>query len=120
MLNNLETLVNNDKSLVWRGRWVTLSFIFGLGEIDFIITIVRGKVTNVKIRQLATQTGTFSIRAAESTWLEHWTAIPKRNYHDIWSMLPKQLITLDGNLLPLIQNLQFFKDLIASPRDGKD
>jgi len=32
-------------------------------------------------------------------------------------MLPKKLITLDGNLIPLIQNLQFFKDLIASLRE---
>ena len=51
-----------------------------------------------------------------AVWEEHWRPMPKRDYHDIWSMLPKGLATIDGDLLPLIQNLQYFKDVIASLR----
>jgi hypothetical protein len=32
-------------------------------------------------------------------------------------MLPKGLAKIDGDLLPLMQNLQYFKDVIASPRE---
>ena len=31
-------------------------------------------------------------------------------------MLPKGLARLDGDLVPLMQNLQYFKDVIASLR----
>ncbi len=31
-------------------------------------------------------------------------------------MLPKGLARIDGDLVPLMQNLQYFKDVIAAPR----
>jgi hypothetical protein len=44
---------------------------------------------------------------------------PPRDYHDIFAMLPKQIARIDGELLPLMQNLQYFKDIITKLRDGK-
>ena len=120
VLTKLKDQVNGNKPLTERGKWVSLSFTFGIDNDDYLISIKNGKIIQIQKRNLPTESGVFAIRAAKSTWKEHWRCIPKRDFHDIWSMLPKQLITLDGNLLPLIQNLQFFKDLIASPRDGKD
>ena len=120
VLTKLKDQVNGNKPLTERGKWVSLSFTFGIDNDDYLISIKNGKITQIQKRDLATESGIFAIRAAKSTWKEHWRCIPKRDFHDIWSMLPKQLITLDGNLLPLIQNLQFFKDLIASLRDGKE
>ena len=120
IINELRKLVNRNAALTRRGKWVNLSFIFGVDNDDYLISIKNGKIIQIQKRNLATESGIFAIRAAKSTWKEHWRCIPKRDFHDIWSMLPKQLVTLDGNLLPLIQNLQFFKDIIASPRDGKD
>ena len=112
--------INSNQDLLKRGKWVNLSFTFGIDNDDYLISIKNGKITQIQKRNLATESGIFAIRAARSTWKEHWRCIPKRDFHDIWSMLPKQLITLDGNLLPLIQNLQFFKDLIASLREDRD
>ncbi len=43
--------------------------------------------------------------------------MPRRDYHDVWSMLPKGLARIDGDLVPLMQNLQYFKDVIAAPRE---
>ena len=116
MLKTLEDRVNADAALVRRGRRVGLTFLLGIGDKDFLVTIEAGRVAAVRPRRLATDTGTFSIRAARETWAEHWKPMPRRDYHDIWSMLPKGLATLDGDLLPLMQNLQYFKDVVAAPR----
>lgn len=116
MLDHLQERVNADAALVRRGRWVNLAFLLGIDEEDFIVTITEGKVEAVLPRRLATDTGQFSIRAARATWEEHWAPMPRRDFHDIWSMLPKGFAKLDGDLLPLMQNLQYFKDVIASPR----
>jgi hypothetical protein len=117
MLEILKERVNADAALVRRGRWVSLSFLLGIGNEDYIVTIDEGRISGIALRNLATISGVFSIRAASTTWEEHWRPIPKRDYHDIWSMLPKGLAKIDGDLLPLMQNLQYFKDVIASPRD---
>ena len=116
MLELIKNKVNLDESLVYRGRWVNLTFILGLGEEDYLIKVVEGKVQSVILRALATDTGIFSIRAKKSTWEEYWASSPKRDYHDICSMLPKKLVKIDGDLLPFMQNLQYFKDVIAALR----
>lgn len=116
MLETLKERVNGNAALVRRGRRVSLSFLLGIGEADWIVTIRDGRVESVAPRRLATDSGRFTIRAARATWEEHWKHMPKRDYHDVWSMLPKGLATIDGDLLPLMQNLQYFKDVIAAPR----
>ncbi len=116
MLENLDDRVNGDAALVHRGRWVNLTFLLGIGEADYLVTIREGRVASVAPRRLATDTGRFAIRAAAATWEEHWRPLPRRDYHDIWSMLPKGLVRIDGDLVPLMQNLQYFKDVIAAPR----
>lgn len=120
MLEQLKDRVNDDAMLVRRGRWVNLTFLFGMDQDDYLVTITGGRILNVEARRLSTQTGVFTIRADGATWKEHWQAIPRRDYHDIWSMLPKGLAQIDGDLLPLIQNLQYFKDVIASLRDARN
>ena len=116
MLDELMAKTNADEMLVWRGRWINLTFTFGIEDDDYLVTIEKGRITDVSPRRLATHSGAFSIRAKRSTWQAHWQAIPRRDFHDIWSMLPKKLVQIDGDLLPLIQNLQYFKDVIASVR----
>ncbi len=116
MLETLKDRVNADAALVRRGRWVNLTFLLGIGEADYLVTIRQGRVAGIKPRRLATDTGRFAIRAAAATWEEHWRRMPRRDFHDIWSMLPKDLARIDGDLVPLMQNLQYFKDVIAAPR----
>ena len=118
MLESLPERVNSNAPLVHRGRWVNLTFTLGIGDADFLITVTAGWVTKIEPRPLATHSGVFTIRAERETWLEHWREVPPRDYHDLWSMLPKGLATLDGDLLPLMQNLQYFKDVIASLREA--
>ncbi|MBT4354986.1 MAG: hypothetical protein HOD13_10535, partial [Rhodospirillaceae bacterium] len=98
IINELKGLVNRNAALTRRGKWVNLSFIFGIGNNDYLINVAKGKIVEVRKRTLPTECGEFSIRATKDTWQEHWQHMPKRDYHDIWSMLPKKLITLDGNL----------------------
>jgi hypothetical protein len=101
---------------VRRGRFVSLVFLLGVGEQDYLVSIESGRVVDISPRALATTTGRFTIRADASTWLEHWKPMPVRDYHDLFSMLPKRLAVIDGDLLPLMQNLQYFKDVLSSIR----
>lgn len=117
-LRTLRQRVNDDDALVRRGRYVSLVFLLGVGEREYLIAIECGKISDIQPRRLATTSGRFCIRAAPETWAEHWTALPARDYHDLFSMLPKGFASIDGDLLPLMQNLQYFKDVLASAREA--
>ena len=107
---------NADGWLVHRGRRLNLRFLLGVGEADYIVSIRDGRVESAAPRRLPTDTGVFSIRATDDVWADFWSAEPPRDRHDIFSMVAAGLATLDGELLPLMQNLQYFKDLLAAPR----
>ena len=97
VIENLKNKVNKNTNLIKRGRWINLSFIFGVNEKEFI----------------------FKISSSLENWEKHWLKIPPRDFHDLFAMLSKKIIKLDGDLKPLMQNLQYFKDLIASNRAKK-
>ncbi len=119
MIENIAEKVNADAALVRRGRFVSLSFVLGIGETDYIVTVREGRISAVGERRLPTETGRFAIRAGREVWAEFWQPIPKRDRHDLFSMVAAGLASLDGELLPLMQNLQYFKDVLAAPRSAR-
>ena len=114
VIENLKNKVNKNTNLIKRGRWINLSFIFGVNEKEFIFKIVDGKINSITQKKVDTEFGIFKISSSLENWEKHWLKIPPRDFHDLFAMLSKKIIKLDGDLKPLMQNLQYFKDLIAS------
>src|ERR1043166_9234672 len=81
-----------------RGRYGSLAFLLGVGDQEYVVTIDRGRVTSVEPRRLATSTGRFTIRAATPAWEEFWKPVPRRDHHDLWSMLAAGIVKIDGDL----------------------
>ena len=117
LIKNIKKLVNNNTQIISKGKWVNLKFILGVDAEDFIFEINYGKIVSIEKRTVDTKTGLFKISASLTSWKKHWLYMPPRDYHDLFAMLSKKIIKIDGNILPLMQNLQFFKDLIASNRE---
>jgi hypothetical protein len=120
MIDRIRDRVNANAGLVRRGQYVSLSFLLGVGEEDYVVTIEKGRVSSVEPRRLATATGRFTIRATKAVWEEFWKPVPKRNHHDLWAMLAAGIAKIDGALLPLMQHLQYFTDVRAAPRPPRE
>ena len=112
-------IVNANQKLVDNGKWLNINFTFGYGNNDYLFEINNGRILSISRRDLQTKSGIFKIHADTKSWEKHWLTIPPRDYHDIFAMLAKKIVTIDGNLIPLMQNLQYFKDIIASNRQIK-
>ena len=118
-IKNIKKSVNSKTELVNKGKWVTLKFVLGVNEKDFIFTINSGKIVSIEKRKVDTDTGLFKISASLNSWQKHWLNMPPRDFHDLFAMLSKKVVKIEGNILPLMQNLQYFKDIIASIRNDK-
>ena len=112
-------IVNSNQKLIDNGKWLNIGFTFGYGNNDYLFEINNGRILSISRRDLQTKSGIFKIHANPKSWEKHWLTIPPRDYHDIFAMLAKKIVTIDGNLIPLMQNLQYFKDIIASNRQIK-
>jgi hypothetical protein len=58
----------------------------------------------------------FSFRATEDAWTHYWQPMPAPGWHDLFALTKRGAASMEGDLRPLLQNLQYFKDLLALPR----
>lgn len=116
MIENLAEAANADAHLVRAGANVSMDILVGVGDDEYIVAIDEGCVASVHPKAVALESGVFAVRAAADVWEEHWRAMPKRDYHDLFSMISAGLARVDGDLRPLMQNLLYFKGLLEAPR----
>lgn len=120
MFSSLAEQANAIPALLTRGKRLNIDVLAGAGDDDFLISIEKGRVVNVRPRRLAMESGAFTVRASAETWAEHWKPMPARDYHDLLSMIAAGHAAVDGDLTPLLQNLLYFKLLFAAPRGPVD
>ncbi len=116
MLEGLAEIVNGDEALVRRGRYFTDTFMLEVGETEVLIEIRQGRVERVETGPFVMRSWTFAIRASEEVWRRFWEELPEPGYHDIFALLRKGRVALDGELQPMMANLLYVKAVIAAPR----
>ena len=116
MLERLGEIVNGDEALVRRGQYFSDTFMLEVGKTQYLIEIRRGRIESVETGPFVMRSWTFAIRATEEVWRKFWEKLPPPGYHDIFALLRKGRIALDGELQPLMANLLYVKEVIAAPR----
>lgn len=112
----LPALVNADADLVRRGRFLSCDFKLGIGPLPLVVSIVHGEVAAVTGGPFLLRPWLFALDAAPSTWSQFLEPVPAPGVHDIFALSKRGLLTISGNLLPFMANLQYVKDVVAKPR----
>lgn len=115
-LARLPDLVNQDEDLVRRGRHVCADILIGIGDARCYLTIDEGRLTAVETKPQRMRSAAFTISGPPSSWQNFWRPMPRPGWHDLFAMNKRGYMTIEGNLLLFMQNLQYFKDLVALPR----
>lgn len=116
MIDRLPGLVNADAALVRRGRFLTTDFLVEVGDEPFHISVEAGRVVSVTRGSASARPWRFAIRAAEETWREFWQPVPRPGYHDLFALTRFGHARIEGDLLPLMANLRYVKEVLESPR----
>lgn len=114
----LPELVNADAFLVWRGRFLTVDILLGVGAEEYLVEVREGRVATVKRGPFVMRPGRFSIRASADAWAKFWNKEPPPGFHDLFAMTKSGEAWIDGDLHPLMVNLRYVKDLLEAPRRG--
>ena len=121
MLEHLAARVNDDANLVRRGRTVNTTFLLAIDEAYHLVTVAGGKITGVKPGPFITPNYSFALRASREAWDKLWSPTPIPGYTDIFALVKKKLLRIEGDLHPLMTHLIYFKGVIAAaaaPRSG--
>jgi pimeloyl-ACP methyl ester carboxylesterase len=116
MIERIPDLVNADEDLVRRGRYLSTTFLIEIGDRGYLIKIIEGRVVSVTPGPFVTPNYSFALRAPRDEWELFWTALPPPGHHDIFALFKRGKLVIEGDLHPLMANLLYIKDVLASPR----
>lgn len=114
----LPDLLAADSDLVRRGRWLSVDCRIDIGSTPFYLFIRDGTLGALERGPRLMSSTVFAVRGSDEAWTNHWQAIPAPGWHDLFALTKRGDAAMEGDLRPLLQNLQYFKDLLALPRKG--
>lgn len=115
-LKEIQDLVKEEDGLVRRGARLDAHLLLCIGEGRCYVTIEAGHVIQMETTPQRMRSVDFIISGPASSWRRYWEPIPKPGWHDLFAMNKRGELAIEGNLLIFMQNLQYFKDLLALPR----
>lgn len=98
---------DEDAELQAHGKYYTCAFVLDMEEHSYLIKMSAGKV-----EEILEDPGPldaryqFTLRASAETWRNFGKEIPPPMYHGIWSASFQRDMSLEGDLLVLMQNLR--------------
>ena len=114
MLENLAARVNADSNLLRRGKHVNTSFLIAIDAADHIVRVEHGRIASVTPGPFITPNYAFALRASHEAWEKLWSPTPIPGYTDIFALVKKKLLRIEGDLHPFMSNLLYFKGVIAA------
>jgi len=117
-LASLATLVNGDESLVRRGRFLCTTFLLEIGDVEYLVKVVEGRVASLERGPFLMRAWSFALRASADAWERFWESTPAPGYHDLFAMKKLGVARVEGELGLLMANLRYVKEVIATPRRG--
>lgn len=114
MLENLAARVNGDANLVRRGKHVSTTFLIQVDAADHLVSVAEGKITGIKSGPFITPNYSFALRASRDSWDKLLSPKPIAGFTDIFALVKKKLLRIEGDLHPFMSNLIYFKGVIAA------
>jgi hypothetical protein len=112
----LPDLLAADADLRRRGRFACVDCRIDIGTEPFFLSIADGALTGFERGPRLMRGTAFTVRATDEAWTYHWEAVPTPGWHDLFALTKRGVATMEGDFRPLLQHLQYFKDLLALPR----
>jgi hypothetical protein len=112
----LPDLLAADSDLRRRGHWLSIDCRVDIGDEPFYLTLREGDLEDLVRGPRLLRSVTFSVTGTDEAWRRHWQQVPEPGWHDLFALTKRGSASFDGDLRPLLQNLQYFKDLLALPR----
>jgi len=115
-MERLAQLVNANDRLLWRGRFVDTTFLIEVGDVPWLVRISAGRIMSVTRGPFVMPAWTFALRASREAWEQFWLANPPPGFHDLFALVKRRAMRIEGDLHPFMSNLLYFKDVMAALR----
>lgn len=98
---------NADPEISAHGKYFSCSYLLDMTDHQFVVQMIGGRVADIAVDPGPLDVPyQFAIRAGTETWRNFGVPVPPPMYHGIWAASFQKDMTLEGDLLVLMQNLR--------------
>ena len=98
---------DQDPEIQAHGKYFTCSYLLDMDTHTFVVRMNAGRIAEISIDPGPLDTPyQFAIRASAATWREFGTEMPAPMFHGIWAASFQRDMSLEGDVLVLMQNLR--------------
>jgi len=99
-------VTNDDPELNAHGKYYSCSYLLDMEDEKVIVDMHRGKVENLNVDPAPLDAYDFALRAPAATWRGMGERVPAPMFHGIWAASFRKGLSMEGDLLVLMQNLR--------------
>lgn len=112
----IPALLEQAPALIIRGRFLDCDCLLGPTGQPFHASIRAGRIVDLTPAPVLMRSWRFAYRASPAAWAAYWQSEPRPGWHDLLALTKRGEAIIEGDLHPFMAHLQYFKDVLAPPR----
>lgn len=102
------------------GRLFSETVLIEIDGTEVYLTFEKGRIVSVAEGPSRKTPWRFALRTDAEALEKFWQARPEPGFHDIFGLVKIGRGRIDGDILSLVKNLRFFKEVLTLARKGKE
>jgi hypothetical protein len=102
----------------WRGRTLTADCVIQIGTTPFLLKLDKGRIRECTRTLPLLCTRDFTIKGSTAAWEALWMQFPPAGWHDLFALVKRGEMSIEGDMQQVMAHLQFIKDILALPRSA--
>lgn len=115
-LQQMQTALENRPHLHRLGALFSETVLLKVDGAEFYLVFDKGRISRIVEGPSKKTPYRFGFITDGAALAEFWRATPEPGFHDIFAMVKIGRAEIVGDMLLLVKNLRFFKEVIALPR----
>ena len=116
IFKSIQAQLNDTPHLLRLGRLFSETILIDVDGEEFYLTFDKGRLDAVIPGPSRKTPWRFALRTDADALARFWQARPEPGFHDIFGLVKIGRGRIDGDILTLVKNLRFFKDVMTLPR----
>lgn len=114
--NTIQTALNATPHLLRLGRLFSETVLIEVEGREFYLTFEKGHLETVVEGPSRKTPWRFALRTDAEALAKFWHPRPEPGFHDVFGLVKIGRGRIDGDILTLVKNLRFFKEVLALAR----
>lgn len=113
---HIQTRLEATPHLLRLGRLFSETVLIEIGGYEYYLAFDKGHILSVTEGPSRKTPWRFALRTDAEALEKFWQARPEPGFHDIFGLVKSGRGRIDGDILSLVKNLRFFKEVLSLAR----